>query len=85
MTAYTEKIQHDLANLLRARFTYIYIPTWEEERAIQTINDTVKDEKMIKTVRNIYYWSQASGFIDENGKKQSGTTEPDKAIDYICN
>lgn len=84
MTECSRKAKQGIANLLRARFPYIYIPTWEEERAVEMIRQTVSDETMIRTVRKMYQWSQASGFVDEEGKKIPATAAPAQAIDFIC-
>lgn len=84
MTECSRKAKQGIANLLRARFPYIYVPTWEEERAVEMIRQTVSDETMIRTVRKMYQWSQASGFVDEEGKKIPATAAPAQAIDFIC-
>ena len=84
MTACSQKARKELSNLLRARFPYIYIPTWEEERAVDMIEQTVHDESYIRTVRKVYQWSQAGGFRDEEDKRIAGTGTPVQAIDFIC-
>lgn len=75
-----------LSRLFRARFPYIYLTTWEEERAIALIKQLAKSEKLIRVPREVYTWTQTNGFI-LNGKKVDGTNSPDKAIDFIkdCN
>ncbi|MBQ8460008.1 AAA family ATPase [bacterium] len=75
-----------LSRLFRARFPYIYITTWEEERAINLIKSIANSEKLIKIKRDVYIWTQTNGFI-LNGQKVDGTNSPDKAIDFIkdCN
>ncbi len=84
MTACSQKAMKQLSNLLRARFPYIYIPTWEEERAVDMIQQTVADESYIRTVRKVYQWSQSGGFTDEEGKKIASTSTPAQAIEFIC-
>lgn len=83
MAAFDEKIVQKMANLLRARFPYIYITTWEEERAVDFVNATVSDEAVIKTIRKVYQWSQSKGFVDEDGRVKHNTTAPTQAIDFI--
>jgi len=75
-----------LSRLFRARFPYIYITTWEEERAISLIKKLAVSVKLIKVPREVYIWTQTNGFM-LNGKKIDGTNSPDKAIDFIkeCN
>lgn len=84
MTSCIEQTKVELANLLRARFPYIYIPTWEEERVVEMIQDTVANEQIIRTVRKVYQWSQASGFVGPDGNRIPNTSSPEKAVDYNC-
>jgi len=75
-----------LSRLFRARFPYIYITTWEEDRAISTIKKIAASEKLIRIPREVCIWTQTNGFV-VNGQKIDGTNSPDKAIDFInaCN
>ena len=69
-------------NLLRARFPYVYISTYEEDRATKFIKDIVTDEKQIKYPREVFTWTQASGL--KNGSQQiADTTCPNKLINFI--
>ena len=81
-----DNIISQLSRLFRARFPYIYISTWEEERAISLIKKIASSEKLIRVPRDVYTWTQTNGFI-LNGQKIDGTNSPDKAIDFIrdCN
>lgn len=76
------KIIVQLSRLFRARFPYIYITTWEEDRAIGLIKKIAKSEKLIRVTRDVYVWTQTNGFV-LNGKKIEGTNSPDKALDFI--
>lgn len=80
------RIVLQLSRLFRARFPYVYITTWEEERAINLIKRISKSEKLIRIPREVYVWTQTNGFILD-GQKIDGTQSPDKAIDFIrdCN
>ena len=82
----TNNITSQLSKLFRARFPYIYITTWEEERALSVIKKLAKSEKLIRVPREVYVWTQTNGFLLD-GKKIDGTSSPDKAIDFIrdCN
>ena len=75
-----------LSRLFRARFPYIYLTTWEEERAINLIKKMATSEKLIKVNREVYIWTQTKGFT-LNGEVIEGTMSPDKALDFIskCN
>lgn len=72
-----------LSGLLKARFPFIYIPTWEEDRAVEMIYSVVKDSEIIKTVRNVFIWTQTSGFVDESGAQVKSTSDPIAAINFI--
>lgn len=78
----TNNITSQLSKLFRARFPYIYITTWEEERALSVIKKLAKSEKLIRVPREVYVWTQTNGFLLD-GKKVEGTSSPDKAIDFI--
>lgn len=80
------RIVVQLSRLFRARFPYVYITTWEEERAISLIKKISKSEKLIRVAREVYVWTQTNGFVVD-GQKIDGTQSPDKAIDFIrdCN
>lgn len=80
------RIVVQLSRLFRARFPYIYITTWEEERAINLIKKISRSEKLIRVAREVYVWTQTNGFVVD-GQKIDGTQSPDKAIDFIrdCN
>lgn len=76
-------IARNLSDLLRARFAYVYITTWEEERAAETIRFLAHDESLIRTERKVYDWSQCAGFINEDGSAVHGTKKPQDAIRFI--
>ena len=78
------KIITQLAKLFRARFPYLYLTTWEEERAIALIKSVASSEKLVKMPREVYVWTQTNGFVLD-GQKIDGTNSPDKAIDFINN
>lgn len=73
-----------LSNLIRARFPYIYITTYEEERVTALIKSIVQNQKLIKFPREVYIWTQTNGFVnDETEKAVAGTSSPSKALDFI--
>jgi len=75
--------QERLGGLLKARFPFIYIPTWEEDRATQMVRDVVTNPDIIKTVRKVFIWTQTTGWTDEEGKQTKSTTDPIAAIGFI--
>ncbi len=77
-------LEKKIANLLRARFPYIYLTTYEEERATSMLRSIVQNEKLVKFPREIYIWTQTNGLInDETEKPVAGTANPSKALDFV--
>lgn len=72
-----------LSNLMRARFPFVYIPTWEEERAISVIRSVAENESLIKTVRKVFTWSVTNGMAEEGQKGNSDSKVPLKCLDFI--
>lgn len=77
-----KKFISQLTRLFRARFPYIYLTTFEEERAISLIKNISGSEKLVRIPREVYVWTQTEGFTLD-GKVIEGTNIPDKAIDFI--
>lgn len=78
-----EAVARNLANLLRARFAYIYITTWEEDRAVAAILHIARTRNLIRTERKVYQWSQVTGFVGPDGKAVNTTKKPQDAIKFI--
>ena len=83
----TGKISADfertLANLLRARFPYLYVATWEEARALQLVTAAAKDVELIRTERRVLDWSLTKGFTEDGAAVEGDTKQPLKALDFI--
>ncbi|TCS96605.1 AAA family ATPase [Hazenella coriacea] len=75
--------EQTLANLLKARFPFLYIPTWEEDRLIQIIHTVVNDLQLINTPRKVMTWSVTTGMTNYNHSEN--TTSPLKALQIIEN
>ena len=71
-----------LSHLLKARFPYIYISTYEEERATKFIKAVATNKTQIKTQREVFVWTQAIGLKNEE-KIIANTTSPNSLIDFI--
>lgn len=83
-----KKTEQQLINFFRARFPFIYIPTWEESRVIDIITDIASDASKIKTQRDIFIWSSTEGVkkITEEGQENVNTgSEPIEALNFIEN
>lgn len=77
-------LRESLANLFKARFPYVYIPTWEEKRVCDFIEGIAADEALIRHQRQVYTWTQTTGLVcGPTGRTQSGTQDPVKAVRYV--
>jgi SpoVK/Ycf46/Vps4 family AAA+-type ATPase len=79
------KFERTLANLLRARFPYLYVATWEEARALQLITVAAKNIELIRTERRVLDWSLTNGFTENGIVVEGDTKQPLKALDFIEN
>lgn len=77
----TSKFEIVLSNLLKARFPYLYIPTWEEERLIRTLYAIVQDPALVNTPRKVITWSITEGITPHRKSKE--TRSPWEILDYI--
>jgi len=77
------KFDKELCDLLRARFPFINITTYEEERLINDLTRIVTTPDLIHTVRNVYVWKLSEGFRDQNGLIQKDTLEKIGALKFI--
>jgi SpoVK/Ycf46/Vps4 family AAA+-type ATPase len=75
--------KRDIANYFRARFPFIYISTWEEERVLSEMREVAQNADLIKTPRTLFTWSITEGLISEEHKPSSETKTPIKALEYI--
>jgi len=72
-----------LAHYLRARFSFLSISTWEEERVIQDIKKICTDEDLIKTVRHVYTWSITEGLISDGDTSGKRLRQPMQVLNEI--
>lgn len=73
-----------LANLLKARFPYLYIQTWEEDRVLSVIRSVANDVHLIKTEREVLTWRLTTGIVGGQGQSISGDSKaPLKALEFI--
>ncbi|MEH7380476.1 AAA family ATPase [Bacillus sp. JJ1533] len=82
-TGNQSKTKELLTNLLKARFPYLYIQTWEEDRILSLIRSIAHDVELIKTPREVLTWRVTTGVVDGNGQAKSDTKTPLKALEFI--
>ncbi|MYL65995.1 AAA family ATPase [Bacillus hwajinpoensis] len=72
-----------IANLFRARFPFVYVSTWEEERVIDQLRLVSQKLSLIKTPRHLITWSQTEGVIEDGKRLTRDTKAPQKALEFI--
>jgi SpoVK/Ycf46/Vps4 family AAA+-type ATPase len=75
--------QTQLANFLKARFPFLYISTWEEDRVLSVINAVAQKESLIKTPREVFNWSLTRGLYSDVEQGKDETKSPLKALEFI--
>ena len=56
-----KKTENYLTNLFKARFSFVYIPTWEETRVVELITKIANNVKAIRSKRDVFVWSVTEG------------------------
>lgn len=75
--------EKETCDLLRARFPYIHITTYEETRLIKELTRIVSTPYLINSVRKVYVWKSSEGFKDSNGMIQEDTYEKIQALNFV--
>lgn len=83
----TKSFETTIANLLKARFPYLYIQTWEENRILSVIKHVATYEPLIKTSRELFTWRLTTGLVNSDGESVSNSTNIQQqalhALDYL--
>ncbi len=77
------KFEKTIANLLRARFPYLYISTWEESRVLSLISSVATNNELIRTARKVFEWSLTDGLADSGKSIGEDTKSALKALEFI--
>jgi len=72
-----------VANLMKARFPYLYIQTWEEDRLLTVLRSIAQDMELIKTPREVLTWKVTTGLLDSKNQPLGDTKTPLKALEFI--
>ncbi|WP_172253946.1 AAA family ATPase [Saccharibacillus deserti] len=78
-----EEFRNLVANLMKARFPYLYIQTWEEDRVLSVLRSVAQDAERIKTPREVLTWTVTTGLLDGKRGTLGETKTPLKALEYI--
>ena len=82
----TSPFRQTIAQLCRARFPFIYVPTWEEDRVVDELSAVCSDAALIRTPRKVFVWTLTSG-LTKAGAGQStdaDTQAPLKALGQVA-
>jgi len=71
------------ANLLKARFPYIYVGTWEEERVLNLIREVARNEKLVRTPRAVFTWSATEGMVGAGAPAKEQSQAPLDALALV--
>ena len=71
------------ANLLRARFPYIYVGTWEEERVMGLIREVAKNATLVRTPRAVFTWSATDGLVGPGAPGKEEVHSPQDALGFV--
>lgn len=71
--------QEQMDVLIRARYSILYVVSWEEDRVEKTIAEIAK-----KREKKLYTWTITRGLIEQGeGQSDPTTSDPLKALDFI--
>ena len=80
-----KKTEQYLTNLFKARFPFVYVPTWEEIRIVELITN-IANSQAIKVKREVFIWSSTEGMkknLAEGQEKISNVDTPNDALKFI--
>ena len=77
------KFEQNLSNLLRARFPFLYISTFEERRILSLIESLSQDTKLIRTPRTVFEWSLTEGLTESGKSAGNDTKSAISALEFI--
>jgi SpoVK/Ycf46/Vps4 family AAA+-type ATPase len=70
--------------MLRARFPYIYVGTWEEDRVLGMIRDIARNAELVRTPRTIFTWSVTDGLVGPSAPAKETCEAPLDALGFVA-
>jgi SpoVK/Ycf46/Vps4 family AAA+-type ATPase len=61
-----------IAELFRARFPFVFVQTWEEERLLAELSTVVADATLIRTPRRLFVWTVSTGMVPVDAHGRTG-------------
>jgi SpoVK/Ycf46/Vps4 family AAA+-type ATPase len=77
------KFEHLIATLMKARFSLLYISSWEEERVIAILRQVAADAPQVKTVRKVLTWSVTDGLQENDQPGPEDSKVPLRVLEII--
>ena len=71
------------ATLFKARFPFISVTTWEEDRVLDELSALAQDEALIRTRRKLYVWSLTAGIAETGQAGRNDTRAPVRALEVV--
>ncbi len=62
-------VERQIDVLIRARYSIIYIVSWEEERVLRTLREIAR-----KRNKKLFTWTVTQGLVEDGGRKVDATT-----------
>lgn len=83
----TEPFVRDLAIYIRARYPILNLISSEEDRALELVEELLKQKDMQKHPRKLFVWSISRGLVDTSGRPaaKEDTRRPEQALSFIAN
>jgi SpoVK/Ycf46/Vps4 family AAA+-type ATPase len=72
------------ANLLRARFPYVYIGSWEEERVLGLVREVARNAELVRTPRSVFTWSVTDGLVGPGAPAKDACEAPLDALGFVA-
>lgn len=82
----TSKVDKELEHLIKAKYSLLYVVSWEERRVIESL-EKICDLKDVN-LSGVHVWDSAKGLRTSKGQAVSGgenLVTPDNVLDHIMN
>lgn len=75
----------DLGIYIRAGYPIVNIVSSEEDRAMELIDELLRQKQMWKITRKLFVWSVSRGFVDTEGRPatKEDTRRPEQALAFV--
>jgi SpoVK/Ycf46/Vps4 family AAA+-type ATPase len=78
-----EAFEEKLGNLLKARFPFICIRSWEEERALTMLRTVAGNPNRVRTPRKVFVWNVVQGLTGEGMTSRPDLQDPMKLLAWL--